>query len=111
MRADDERRIPVPAQRIFVAADLRLNAHAFARAFVVADDVASLEFGVNRVWIFRIDLSTKTIAALCHKPISVDDARRVARARGPTESVVVLSAAENVIERRRVVSRNVIELS
>src|SRR2546428_651290 len=110
MRTDDERRIPIPAQRIFVAADLRLNAYALARALVVANDVAGLQLRINDVWIFGIDLSTKTVAALSYEPIGVHDAGRVAGARWPTERVIVLGAAKHVIERRGVVGGDVIEL-
>src|SRR5258707_10924594 len=98
MRADDERRIPIPAQRIFVAAGLRLNAHALARALVVAHDIAALQLGINRVWIFRIDLSAKTVAALSYEPIGVHDARGVAGARWTTERVIVLCAAKHIIQ-------------
>src|SRR5712675_1708054 len=111
MRTDDKRRVPIPAQRIFVAADLRLNAHTFARALVVAHDVAALQFGINRVWIFRIDLSAKTVAALSDEPIGVDDPGGIARARWTTERVIVLRAAKHIIERRRVVGGDVIKLS
>src|SRR5437764_4799909 len=110
MRADDKRRVPIPAQRIFVAADLRLNAHALAGALVVAHDVAALQFGINRVWIFRIDLSAKTVPTLSYEPVGVDDPGGIAGARWPTERVIVLRAAKNIIKRRRVVSRDVIEL-
>src|SRR2546421_13062891 len=103
MRTDDERRIPIPAQRIFVAADLRLNAHALAGALVVANDVTGLQLGVNRVRIFRIDLGAKSVAALSYEPICVHDAGRVPRSRWTTESVIVLRATEDVIERCRVV--------
>src|SRR2546423_5855756 len=110
MRTDDKRRVPIPAQRIFVAADLRLNAHALAGALVVAHDVAALQLGINNVWVFRIDLSAKTVAALSYEPIGVDDPGGIAGARWPTERVIVLRAAKHIIERRRVVSRDVIEL-
>src|SRR5437588_7812473 len=110
MRADDEWRIPIPAQRIFVAGNLRLNTHPLARALVVANDVAGLQLGVNRVRIFGIDLGAKTVAALSYEPIGVHDAGRVARARWTTERIIVLRAAKHVIERRRVVGGDVIEL-
>src|SRR5438045_2719994 len=110
MRADDKRRVPIPAQRIFVAADLRLNAHALASALVVANDVAGLKLGVNRVRIFGIDLGAKTVATLRHKPIGVNDAGGVAGARWTTEGVIVLRAAKHIVERRRVVGSDVIEL-
>src|SRR5882724_10805866 len=110
MRTDDKRRVPIPAQRIFVAAGLRLNTHALAGAFVVAHDVAALQLGINRVWIFGIDLSAKTVATLCYEPVGVDDAGGVAGARWPAERVIVLRAAKHIVERRRVVSGDVIEL-
>src|SRR6266853_6486226 len=110
MRADDKRRVPIPAQRIFVASDLGLNAHSFTRALVVAHDVAALQLGINRVWIFRIDLSAKTVATLSYEPVGVHDAGGVAGARWPTERVIVLRAAKHIIEGRGVVGGDVIEL-
>src|SRR2546423_7885012 len=110
MRTDNKRRVPIPAQRIFVAADLGLNAHALARALVVAHDVAALQLGINRVRIFRIDLSAKTVATLSYEPIGVHDAGGIAGARWTPECVIVLGAAKHIIERRRVVSGDVIEL-
>jgi len=43
MRTDDERRVPIPSQRIFIAANLRLNSHAFARALVIRPQVLLLD--------------------------------------------------------------------
>src|SRR6185369_16421299 len=103
MRTDDERRIPVPTQGIFTARRLRLNAHALASALVVTHDVPALQLGIDDVWIFRIDLRAEAVTALRYKPVRVDDARSVARARWPPERVVVLRAAEHVVEGRRVV--------
>src|SRR2546430_1231618 len=110
MRADDERRVPIPAQRIFVAANLRLNAHALAGALVVPNDGAGPKLGVNDVRVFGIDLGAKPVATLRHKPIGVNDAGRVAGAGWPTEGVIVLRAAKHIIERGRVVGSDVIEL-
>src|SRR5205085_8591792 len=72
MRTDDERRVPIPSQRIFIAANLRLNTQPFTRAFVTANQVAILEFGIDRIRIFRINLSAKTVSALRNPPVAVD---------------------------------------
>ena len=74
MRTDDKRRVPIPSQRILVTAHFGLNPEAFARAFVIANQVAILEFGIDRIRIFRINLSPKTVTALSNPPIAVDDA-------------------------------------
>ena len=58
MRADDERRVPVPAQRRLPLARLRLDADALAGAPIVADQDAVLGFGVDGVGILRIDTAS-----------------------------------------------------
>src|SRR6266702_4239730 len=110
MRADDERRIPVPAQGIFAASNLRLNTHALARAFVVTNNITVLQLSINCVRIFRIDLGPKAVSTLRNKPVAVDDAGSIARARRPAEGEIVLSAAVDVIERFGVVGGHIIEL-
>src|SRR5215510_14944008 len=110
MRTDDERRIPVPTQRVFPAGGLRLNPHTLTSALVEARERAALKLCVNRVRIFRIDLTAKTVATLRHKPVAVYNARSTARARRTAETVVVLCSTINVVERRRIVSSDVIEL-
>src|ERR1051325_8762546 len=110
VRAEDERRIPVPARRIFVAAGLWLNADALARAFVEANDHAVLQRRINGIRIFRIDLRTETIAAIGDEPVGIDDARRAASARWTTKAEVVLRAAVDVVERLRVVGGDVVKL-
>ena len=110
MRTDDEGRIPVPAQRIFAASNLRLNAYALAGALVVANQNAGLQLGVNRVRIFRINLGAKSVTTLRNPPVTVDDARRIARARWPAKRKIVLRAAEHVVERHRIVGRHIVKL-
>ena len=110
VRADDERRVPIPTQRIFAATGLRLNAHAFAGALVETHEPAVLQLGIDGVRIFRIDLTAKTVAAVGHEPVGVGDAGSAARARWTAETEVVLRAAVDVVERRRVVGRDVVEL-
>src|SRR5262245_5983578 len=110
MRTDDEWRIPVPPQRIFTAGGLRLNPHTLARSFVEARERAALKLSVNRVRIFRIDLTAKTVASLRHKPVAVDYAGSAAGARRPAETVIILRPSIDIIKRRRVISRDVIEL-
>src|SRR6266850_2573495 len=110
MRTDDEGRIPIPAQRIFTAARLRLDTHTLARAFVVANNITVLQLSINSVGIFGIDLGAKAVAALGNKPITVDDARRIAGARRPAECEIVLRTAIDVIEGLGVVGGHIIEL-
>jgi len=57
-----------------------------------------------------IEWVAEAITALRYKPVSVDDPRSVARARWPAERIIILRAAEHVVERCRVVDRDVIEL-
>ena len=71
---DDERRVPVPSQGIFVATYLGLNAHAFAGAFVKTRQRAVLKFRINDIRIFGIDLRAKAIAAIRNEPVTVHNA-------------------------------------
>ncbi len=111
MWTDNERRVPVPAQRIFTSAWLRLNADTLARAFVETHQTAVLKFGVDDVWIFGIHLRSKTITAVGHEPVGVDDPRSTTRTRWTTKAEVVLRAAINVVERFVVVGGDVVKLS
>src|SRR5688572_29629413 len=107
---DNEWRVPVPTIRTFAAARLRLNADAFAGAFIETNQAAVLKFSVDDVRVFGIDLRAKAIAAVCHEPVGVDDAGRAASARWTTKAEVVLRAAINVVERFGVVSCDVVKL-
>src|SRR5207249_36804 len=55
MRANMQRRVPVPAQGRLAFARLRLNAYALSRPAVKAHQVAILCFRINGVRIFGID--------------------------------------------------------
>src|SRR5262249_54171785 len=110
VRADYERRIPIPTQGIFATANLRLNADALAGALVVANEITVLQLGVNSVRVLRVDLCPESVTALSHPPVAVNNSRGITRARRPAEGKVILRASEDVIERRGVISRYVIEL-
>ena len=110
MRADEERRIPVPAQRRLVLARLRLNAHRLTGAAIVADQRPVLRFGVDGVRVLRIDARMKTVAALGHEPIGVADAVHAARSGGTAEGEVILGAAVHVIEGGGVIDGDIVEL-
>src|ERR1043166_8536535 len=110
MRTDDERRIPVPPQRIFTAGGLRLNPHTLARAFVEPRERAALKLCINRVRIFRIDLTAKTVASLRHTPVAVDYSGGAGGPARPAETVMFLCPAIDIIKRRRVIGRDLVEL-
>src|ERR1044071_5766012 len=110
MRADDERRVPIPAQRVFTTANLGLNTHAFARPLVKTRKRTVLEFGINGIRIFRINLAAETITTISHEPVSIGNARSGARARRSTDAEIVLRTAVYVVKRRCVIGRHVVEL-
>src|SRR5215207_373161 len=110
MRTNDERSIPIPARRIFIAPRLRLNTDAFSSALVETDEHAVLKCRIDGVWIFRIYLRTKTIAAICDKPVGVGDTRSTARARWATKAEIILCAAIDVVKRLSVVGGDVVKL-
>jgi hypothetical protein len=110
MRADEQGRIPVPAQRRFALARLRLNAHALAGAAIVANQHPVLRFRVNGIRVLGIDARLEAVAHLRDKPVGVCYAVRAAVANRPAHGGVVLRAAVNVIERRVLVHGHVIKL-
>ena len=77
---------------------------------VVADDDAVLQLGVDDVGVLRVDARDEAVAALRDEPVLVQDAVLRSRPRRPAERVVVLRAAVDVVERRRVVDVDVVEL-
>ena len=89
---------------------LRLDADALAGPLVEADDDAVLQLGVDGVRILGIDARDEAVAALGDEPVLVQDAVLGSRARRAAERVVVLQAAVDVVERRRVVDVDVVEL-
>src|SRR5262245_44280817 len=109
MRADDERRVPVPPKRIIIATGLRLNRDTLAGALVETGESAVLRLGVDRIRIFLIYLRAKTIASVGNKPIGIRDPGSAPCAGWTTKTEVVLRTAINVVERLRVVSRDVVE--
>jgi hypothetical protein len=54
VRRDDERGVPVPAQRRTGFLFLWLDADPLARPLVIADDDAMLQFRVDRIGILRV---------------------------------------------------------
>src|SRR5206468_12646608 len=97
-------------QGIFAAAGLGLNADALTGGLIKTGQCATLQLRINGVGIFGINAAAKTVATLGDKPVTVDDSRGAARARGTAKAVVVLRAAINVIKRRRIVRRDVVKL-
>src|SRR5262245_55603784 len=110
MRPDDERGVPVPTPGFFATSSLRLNSDPFTRAFVKANNHTMLQRSINYVWIFRINLRTKTITAVSYKPVRIDNARSATRSRWTTKAEIVLGSTVDVVERLRVVGCNVVEL-
>ena len=74
MRADQNRRIPIPAISRPVLRFRRLDAGALAGATVVASERALLILGINDIGIFRIDHRAEAIAALGDEPVGIGDA-------------------------------------
>src|SRR6266851_4497290 len=98
MRADEQERIPVPAQRRLAFTRLGLNTHALARATVEAHQIAILGFRVDGVWIFGINAGLKAVALLSVEPIFIRDPVDAARLGRSPERGVILRAAINVIK-------------
>ena len=110
MRANNERRVPIPSQRIFAPANLRLNTHPFAGTSVEARKRTVLQFSINCVRVFGIYLAAETVTAIGDKPVGIRYTGSAARARRPTKAEIVLSSSVDIVKRRCVVGGDIIEL-
>ena len=104
VRADDDGRVPVPAQRRARRLPrLRLDVELLAGLAVEAHQAAVLRLGVDDVGVFGVDLRLEAVAALGDEPVGVADAVAVDRPRGAAEADVVLGAAVTRCRRAGVV--------
>ncbi len=110
MRAEDERRIPVPAQRRAAFGFLRLDVDPLARAAIVAHQPAILPLRINDIRIRWVDHRVEPVAEDGHEPVAVANAVNVIGPRGPSLGCVVLSAAIDVVEGSVVVDRDLVKL-
>src|ERR1700736_2024568 len=110
MRTDGKRRIPIPPHGRVALRRLRLDAHALAGTAVEAHQTAILHRRVYRIGVFRIHPRVEAIAPVRDETIGVGDTVRVLGAGGAAEAEIVLRATVNVIERRGVVYRDIVEL-
>ncbi len=110
VRADDDGRIPIPAQRRLALAFERLQHQFLPRRLVVANQNPVLRLGINRVGIDRVHLRPEAVAARGYEPVRIWNAGEIVRARRPAPGKVVLGPAAHVVERRCVVDGHVVEL-
>src|SRR5687767_11202864 len=99
MRADDERRIPVPAHARFAGCRLRLNIDLFARPAVESHKAAVLILRINDIGICWIHSGPESVTTECHKPVGVGNAVIVSGLGWTSQRLIVLCAAVYVIER------------
>ncbi len=109
-RADEQRRIPVPARGVLARLFLGHDAHRVARAAIEAHQPAVLRLGVDGVVVGGVDAALEAIAAIGDEPVGVADAGDAARAGRSAEREVVLRAAVHVVERRVHVDVDLVEL-
>jgi len=110
VRADDERRVPVPAEPRLPRVGLRLDVDGLPRSPVEAHQRAVLRLRVDDVRIIRVDDGLEAVPTGRDEPIGVDDAVDRPRPRRPSDREVVLRPAVHVVERRRVVEGDLVEL-
>ena len=110
MRAQDQRRVPVVAQRLLARADHRPDGDRLAAAAVVAAQIAVLGLRVDDVGVLGIDPGLEAVAADGDVPVVVGDAVGAGGARRTAEGEVVLGAAVDVVERLVVVDGDLVEL-
>ena len=75
VRADDQRRVPVPAHGRIALRRLRLDGDALAGALVEAHHAAVLHVGVDGVRVLRIDARIESVAAHGDEAVGVGDVR------------------------------------
>ena len=109
VRRDQDRRVPVPAQRRFTAGRHRADRLALVADAIDARDVAILRFGVDRARVLRIDLRLEAVAAVNREPVVIRDTLAAAHRARAAPGVVVLQAAVDVVGRLHVVG-DVVEL-
>ena len=89
---------------------LRLDRHHLAAGPIVAHDPPVLRLGVHDVRVGGIHLALEAVAAVGDHPVRVHDAVLAGGPRRPAQGEVVLRAAVDVVERRVVVQRHLVEL-
>src|SRR6185312_10348256 len=105
--ADEEGRVPSPAEAVFARRRLRLDGDVFVGAQVDAAGAAGLGLGVNDVGVGGIHRVVEAVAAVGDAPVGAGQAIAGVGARGASLVVVVLGAAVDVVERLGVVHRHV----
>ena len=110
MRADEQRRVPVPAFRLFARCRLRANHQLFVVAAILAVEHALLPHQVHQVGIARVEGHAVAVGPQRHVPVLVANAVGVPGARRPVQGAEVLGAAEDVVEGFPVVQRDLVEL-
>ncbi len=110
MRADDQRRVPVPLHRRLAGGLARLDVDRLAALLVVAHQAAVLPHGVDDVRVARLGQGLVAVAADGHVPVLVGDAGARGGARRTALRVVVLGAAVDVVEGLGVVDRHAVVL-
>ncbi len=108
--ADEERGVPVPAVLGLALARLGLDGRRLAARAVEAGQIAVLGLGVDDVRVFRIDGRLEAVPGVGRDPVGVDDAVGARRPGRSAQAVVVLGPAVDVVERRVVVGRDLVEL-
>ncbi len=107
---EDERAVPVPAERVVSRLLLRLDEDGLAALAVVPAEDAVLQGRVDDVGVVGVDAGVEAVAGPGDEPVVVGDAVRVEGARGAAEGVVVLGSAVDVVDGRRVVHVHPVEL-
>src|SRR6266404_3359455 len=69
VRTDDQRRIPIEAERIIAGMRRWLNTHSLAGSLIEANQHPVLQLGVDCVRVFWIDLRAEAVPALCDEPV------------------------------------------
>src|SRR5210317_352985 len=110
MCASNKRCIPIPTVSGLIVTALRLDRCLFTSLLIKSYQPTVLRLGINGIWIIRIRGTFKTVTAIGHEPITVDDPACVDRLRRPSKAVVILSSSVNIVERPIVVDGHAVKL-
>ena len=110
VRADEQGRIPVPALRRIAVGGLRPDPDRLLAASIPAVQVPFLPHQVEHVRIARVERHAVPVRAQRRVPVVVPDAFAVERARGAVQRAQVLRPCQDVVERRPVAQRHLVEL-
>ncbi len=111
MRADEQWRVPIPAQSFLSLANLGLDVNSFAIFSVKTDKTSVLHLGIGDIGIRGIYLRVKSVSASDGDHLSIGDSMNGAGLGWRAQCVIVLGTAVHVVEGEVIVDSHFVKLS